>query len=274
MFNPFKKKHYAEVNLAHAIGDTPFEKCPSCKEILIRKELYQNSKVCPKCNYHFRLTAWERIGQITDEGTFLELNGNVKSTNILQFPMYEEKLAQAMETSNLNEAVVTGVGQIEGKEVVLAVMDSHFMMASMGTVVGDKICLAIEEAINKRLPLIIFTASGGARMQEGILSLMQMAKTSALIKKMDQERLLYITVLTDPTTGGVTASFASLGDIIIAEPNALIGFAGPRVIEQTIGKKLPEGFQKAEFLLEKGFIDLIVSRKELKSMLAKLIAMH
>lgn len=274
MFNPFKKKHYAEVNLAHAIGDRPFEKCPNCKEILLSKELYQNAKVCPKCNYHFRLTAWERIAQIVDEGTFMELNADVSSKNILQFPMYEEKLAQAMEASNLKEAVITGVGCIEGKKVVLGVMDSHFMMASMGTVVGDKICLAIEHAIDHRLPLIIFTASGGARMQEGILSLMQMAKTSALIKKMDQEGLLYIAVLTDPTTGGVTASFASLGDIIIAEPNALIGFAGPRVIEQTIGKKLPEGFQRSEFLLEKGFIDLIVSRKELKSTLAKLIALH
>ncbi|WP_227765499.1 acetyl-CoA carboxylase, carboxyltransferase subunit beta [Zhaonella formicivorans] len=274
MFNPFKKTQYVEVNLANTVSERPFEKCPACKEILIKKELINNAKVCPKCGYHFRLSAWERIEQIVDENTFVELNGDWVSTNLLNFPMYEEKLAEAMQNSKLNEAVVTGEGCIYGKKVIICVMDSNFMMGSMGTVVGEKISQAVERAIELRIPLIIFTASGGARMQEGILSLMQMAKTSALIKKMDREKLLYIAVLTDPTTGGVTASFASLGDIIIAEPNALIGFTGPRVIEQTIGQKLPEGFQKSEFLLEKGFIDLIVHRKELKSKLAELIAMH
>lgn len=274
MFNPFKKKQYVEVNIAHAVSERPFEKCPGCKEILIKKELINNYKVCPKCEYHFRLTAWERINQLVDENTFCETNEEFKSSNLLAFPMYEEKVQEAEENTGLNEAVVTGEGQINGRKAVLCVMDSHYMMGSMGTVVGEKITQAIELAIAKHVPLIIFTASGGARMQEGILSLMQMAKTSALIKKLDNAKLLYITVLTDPTTGGVTASFASLGDIIIAEPNALIGFTGPRVIEQTIGQKLPDGFQKSEFLLEKGLIDLIVPRKELKKKLAELLAMH
>ncbi|MDS1029115.1 acetyl-CoA carboxylase, carboxyltransferase subunit beta [Bacillota bacterium LX-D] len=270
----FKKKQYAEVNVSNTVQESPFEKCPGCKEILIQKELQQNYRVCPRCGYHFRLTAWERIDQVTDENSFVEFNGDFVSQNPLNFPDYEDKLKEAMEKSNLNEAVVTGEGRINGRKVILCVMDSHFMMGSMGVIVGEKICLAIEKAIAAQLPLIIFTASGGARMQEGILSLMQMAKTSAMLKKFSQEKLLYITVLTDPTTGGVTASFASLGDIIIAEPNALIGFAGPRVIEQTIRQKLPDGFQKSEFLLEKGFVDLIVPRKKLKTRLAEIVELH
>lgn len=274
MFNPFKKTHYVELNITDQNLDRPLEKCPNCKEILLKKELIQNLKVCPKCNFHFRLGAWERIQMLVDEDSFQEINSEFFSTNPLNFPSYDDKLKEAKIKTGLNEAVVTGKGLIMGRKAMICVMDSNFMMGSMGTVVGEKICLAIEEALAERLPLIVFTASGGARMQEGILSLMQMAKTSALVKKFDEAGLLYITVLTDPTTGGVTASFASLGDIIIAEPNALIGFAGPRVIEQTIRQKLPEGFQRAEFLLEKGFIDLIVHRANLRKTIADLLAMH
>jgi acetyl-CoA carboxylase carboxyl transferase subunit beta len=274
VFNPFKRTQYVELNITDQIQDRPLEKCPRCKEILLKKELIQNLKVCPKCNYHFRLGAWERIQMLVDENSFQELNGDLFSTNILDFPSYQEKLNEAQIKTGLNEAVITGKGLIMGKMAMICVMDSNFMMASMGTVVGEKICQAAEIALAERLPLIAFTASGGARMQEGIFSLMQMAKTSALIKKIDEAGLLYITVLTDPTTGGVTASFASLGDIIIAEPGALIGFAGPRVIEQTIGQKLPDGFQRSEFLLEKGFVDLIVPRNKLKETIAELLAMH
>lgn len=274
MFNPFKKTQYVEVNMTNQVLDRPFEKCPGCKEILIKKALMQNLKVCPKCDFHFRLGARERIESLIDEDSFIELNAELISNNPLGFPTYDEKLEEAIKKTSLKEAVVTGQGLIMDRKVMLCVMDSHYMMGSMGTIVGEKISQAIEVAIDKRIPLIIFTASGGARMQEGILSLMQMAKTSALIKKFDQEGLLYITVLTDPTTGGVTASFASLGDIIIAEPNALIGFTGPRVIEQTIGQKLPEGFQKSEFMLEKGLVDLIVQRGELRKIIAELLAMH
>jgi len=274
VFNPFKKTQYAELNITDQIQDRPLEKCPLCKEIILRKELVQNLKVCPKCNYHFRLGAWERIKILVDVESFEEINEGLVSRNILDFPAYQEKLNEARIKTGLNEAVVTGKGLIMNQATVICVMDSNFMMASMGTVVGEKISRAVEHALTERLPLIIFTASGGARMQEGIFSLMQMAKTAALIKKMDEAGLLYVTVLTDPTTGGVTASFASLGDIIIAEPNALIGFAGPRVIEQTIGQKLPDGFQRAEFLLEKGFIDMIVQRGKLKETLAELLAMH
>lgn len=274
MFNPFRKTQYVEVNITNHTQDRPLEKCPNCKEILLRKELMQNLKVCPKCGFHFRLGAWERIQTLVDEGSFQEINGDLISSNILGFPAYQEKLNEAQIKTGLNEAVVTGKGLIMNRPAIICVMDSNFMMASMGTVVGEKISQAVELALAEGLPLIIFTASGGARMQEGIFSLMQMAKTSALIKKLDQAGLLYITVLTDPTTGGVTASFASLGDIIIAEPNALIGFAGPRVIEQTIGQKLPDGFQRSEFLLEKGFIDIIVQRAKLRETIAELLAMH
>jgi acetyl-CoA carboxylase carboxyl transferase subunit beta len=274
VFNPFKKTQYVELNITEQIQGRPLEKCPKCKEILIKKELIQNLKVCPKCDFHFRLNAWERIQSLVDEESFQEINMHLYSQNPLNFPGYQEKLHDAQIKTGLNEAVVTGKGLIIGQRAMICVLDSNFMMGSMGTIVGEKICLAFEEALAEKLPLVAFTASGGARMQEGILSLMQMAKTSAVIKKFDNAGLLYIAVLTDPTTGGVTASFASLGDIIIAEPNALIGFAGPRVIQQTIGQKLPEGFQRSEFLLEKGFVDLIVSRKDLRNTIAELLAMH
>lgn len=214
------------------------------------------------------------IGDIIDEGTFLEYDKDLESSNPLDFPNYNTKLVQARESTKEKEGVITGEGDINGERVVICVMNPGFMMGSMGTVVGEKITRAIEKAIEKKLPLIIFSASGGARMQEGILSLMQMAKTSAALARLDESGLLYISVLTDPTTGGVTASFAMLGDIIIAEPGALIGFAGPRVIEQTIKQKLPEGFQRAEFLLEKGFIDMIVKREDMKDTLSQILRLH
>lgn len=249
-------------------------KCDACKEILYKDEVHKNLSVCPNCGKHFRISARRRISQIVDEGTFKEINENMQTTDPLNFEGYTKKLETLQEKTKINEAVKTGFGEINGNKAVLAVMDGNFMMGSMGSVVGEKITLAIEEAIRHRLPFVAFCVSGGARMQEGIISLMQMAKTSAALSKLNEEGLLYISVLTDPTTGGVTASFAMLGDIIIAEPKALIGFAGPRVIEQTIKQKLPEGFQKSEFLLEHGFIDMIVERKNMKDTIAKLISLH
>ena len=240
-------------------------KCDACKEILYKEEVHKNLSVCPNCGKHFRISSRRRIKQIIDEGTFEEIGKGLKTTNPLNFEGYKTKI---------EEAVTTGIGEIEGEKVVLAVMDGNFMMGSMGSVVGEKITLAIETSIKLRLPLIIFCVSGGARMQEGIISLMQMAKTSAALAKHNKEGLLYISVLTDPTTGGVTASFAMLGDIILAEPNALIGFAGPRVIEQTIKQQLPDGFQRSEFLLEHGFIDRIVERKNMKTELANILKLH
>lgn len=249
-------------------------KCDACKEILYKEEVHKNLSVCPNCGKHFRISARRRISQIVDEGTFEEINDNIQTMDPLKFEGYTKKIETLQEKTKISEAVKTGYGKINGKEAILAVMDGNFMMGSMGSVVGEKITLAIEEAIKRRLPFIAFCVSGGARMQEGIVSLMQMAKTSAALSKLDKEGLLYISILTDPTTGGVTASFAMLGDIILAEPKALIGFAGPRVIEQTIKQKLPEGFQKSEFLLEHGFIDMIVERKNMKDTLARLIELH
>ena len=249
-------------------------KCEKCKEIIYKEELHENHSVCPNCGKHFRISARRRIAQIADDGTFEEIGKEIQTKDPLKFDGYLKKVETIKEKTKIDEAVKCGICKVEGEETVLAVMDGNFMMGSMGTAVGERITLAIEEAIKRKLPIIIFCVSGGARMQEGIESLMQMAKTSSAIKKHSKAGLLYISVLTDPTTGGVTASFASLGDIILAEPEALIGFAGPRVIEQTIKQKLPEGFQKSEFLLEHGFIDKIVERKELKSTLAKLIKFH
>lgn len=249
-------------------------KCDSCGQILYKNDLEENMKVCPQCNFHFRLGARERLNQIIDSNTFEEFDKNMKSKNPLNFNGYEKKIAQNMENTELNEAAVTGIGNINGEKAVICIMDSNFMMGSMGSVVGEKITRAIERAIEERVPVIIFTASGGARMQEGIVSLMQMAKTSGALAKLGDEGLLYVTVLTDPTTGGVTASFAMLGDIILSEPGALIGFAGRRVIEQTIKQQLPEAFQKAEFLIEKGFVDKIVPRKQLKDTLGTILSLH
>ena len=249
-------------------------KCDNCKEILYKEELHKNLSVCPNCGKHFRLSARRRIKQIADEGTFEEIGKDILTSDPLQFDGYMKKVETLREKTKIDEAVKCGICEIEGQKVVLGVMDGNFLMGSMGRAVGERITLAIETAIKKKLPLIMFCVSGGARMQEGIVSLMQMAKTSAAIAKLNEKGLLYISVLTDPTTGGVTASFASLGDIILAEPKALIGFAGPRVIEQTIKQKLPKRFQSSEFLLEHGFIDKIVERKDMKETLAKLLRLH
>ena len=249
-------------------------KCDNCKEILYKEDVKTNLSVCPNCNKHFRLSARRRIMQIVDEGTFEEINENMQTLDPLNFEGYLDKIKVLQEKTNIKEAIKTGFGKIEGQDVAIGVMDGNFMMGSMGSVVGEKVTYLVEEAIKRKLPVILFCASGGARMQEGMISLMQMAKTSSSLARLDEAGLLYISVLTDPTTGGVTASFASLGDIILAEPDSLIGFAGPRVIEQTMKQTLPEGFQKAEFLLEHGFIDKIVERKEMKSVLAKILKMH
>ncbi len=246
-------------------------KCSKCKEILYKDDLHKNYSICPNCGNHFRLSSRRRVDQIIDKGTFEEFDLNVTTDNPLHMDDYVKKLETLREKTGLDEAVKCGIGNINSEKVVLCVMDSNFMMGSMGKVVGEKIAYSIEKAIELKLPVIIFCASGGARMQEGIVSLMQMAKTSAAVKKLHKEGLLYISVLTDPTYGGVTASFASLGDIILAEPNAMIGFAGPRVIKQTIGQDLPEGFQTAEFLLEHGFVDKVVNRKDMKETLYKLL---
>ena len=249
-------------------------KCDNCKEILYKEEVHKNFSVCPICGKHFRISARRRIKQIADEGTFEEIGADILTRDPLQFDGYLKKVEALKEKTKIEEAVKCGICKINGEQVVIAVMDGNFMMGSMGSAVGERITLAIETSIKERLPLIIFCVSGGARMQEGIISLMQMAKTSAALAKHNEAGLLYISVLTDPTTGGVTASFASLGDIILAEPDALIGFAGPRVIEQTIKQKLPEGFQKSEFLLEHGFIDKIVERRDMKETLYKIIKLH
>ena len=248
--------------------------CKGCKRTLFTRDLAQYAYVCPSCGYHFRMNARERLALICDEGSFEELDGSLDSRNLIDFPGYEKKLEAAKKASGLAEGVVCGRCSIDGHPVAIFVMDAAFMMGSMGTVVGEKITRLFETALQARLPVVGFTVSGGARMQEGILSLMQMAKTSGAVKRHSDAGLLYITVLTDPTTGGVTASFAMEGDIILSEPRALIGFAGPRVIEQTIRQKLPEGFQRAEFLLEKGFVDAIVDRRDEKRCLAQLLALH
>ena len=248
--------------------------CPRCRKGVFIEKLEANKKVCPECSYHSRITAAERIAQIADKESFEEINANLSSKNPLGFPGYTEKVSGLTAKTHLNDGVVTGRCSIRGISVILGVMDSRFMMASMGTVAGEKITRAFEEATKEKLPIIFFTASGGARMQEGILSLMQMAKTSAAVKRHSDAGLLYMTVLTDPTTGGVTASFASLGDIIIAEPKVLVGFAGRTVIEDTIKQRLPEDFQSAEFMLAHGFVDMIIPRVQIRRTLAHLLLLH
>ncbi len=247
-------------------------KCPNCNTMLLTTDMEENLHVCTHCDHHFRLSAKQRIALLADMHTFEERDAELTSENILDFPGYDEKLQKAKKKSN--ESVICGTCEISGIKTFLCVMDADFMMGSMGTVTGDKITRAFEYATEKRLPIVVCTVSGGARMQEGILSLMQMAKTSGAVKRHSDAGLLYITVLTDPTTGGVTASFAMEGDIILAEPNSLVAFAGPRVIEQTMRQKLPKDFQTSEFVLQKGFIDAVVSRGKLKKTIYRLLKMH
>ena len=249
-------------------------KCDGCKEIVYKDTVRENLNICPNCGHYFRMHIGKRIELVIDDGTYERFDLNIDTTNPLNLDDYPKKIKALRDKTGLEEAVACGTGKINGEPVVICIMDSGFLMGSMGVVVGEKITYSIEQAIERKLPLIIFSVSGGARMQEGIFSLMQMAKTTSALTKLDEAGLLYISVLTDPTYGGVTASFASLGDVILAEPNAMVGFAGQRVIEQTIGEKLPEGFQTSEFLLEHGFIDKIVERKDLKDTLYKLIQFH
>ena len=256
------------------VPDGLLKKCNACKSAVFVEEVKKNYYICPHCRNYFRVHAYRRVEMIGDKGTFEEWNPVMEPENPMHYKGYEDKLAALREKTKLNEAVVTGKMKIHGNPTAFVVCDGRFLMASMGKVVGEKITRAVERATEERLPIIIYACSGGARMQEGIVSLMQMAKTSAALKRHSDAGLLYISILTDPTTGGVTASFAMLGDIILAEPKALIGFAGPRVIEQTIGQKLPKGFQRSEFLLEHGFIDGIVEREDQRDILGKLLEMH
>ncbi len=254
--------------------ETLWIKCPECNEILYVRELEKNLSVCRKCDHHFRLSAAERLAITLDEDSFGELDADLDATDPISFPDYRSKLELAKEATGLPEAILTGEGAIMGWPVLVGVLDPHFIMGSMGSIVGEKISRLADAAMARRLPLLLFSASGGARMQEGVFSLMQMAKTSAAIARLNEAGLLYISVLTDPTTGGVTSSFAALGDIIIAEPGALVGFAGRRVTEQTLKEKLPPDFQTAEFCLKHGFLDLVVPRQELRTTLAHILSLH
>lgn len=270
----FKKKKDIVTEKKVKIPEGLWVKCDNCKEIIYKKEIEKNLQICPKCNYHFRISALERINLLADEGSFLEIDQDMSSTDPLNFKdiiPYKNRLKENKEKTGLNEAAIYGTASINQRPVVLAIMDFSFMGGSMGSVVGEKITRAAELALEKKIPLITVASSGGARMQEGMFSLMQMAKVSAALSRLKEAAVLYISILADPTFGGVTASFAMLGDIIIAEPRSLIGFAGPRVIEQTIKQQLPENFQRAEFLLEHGMIDLIVYRKDMKNTLFRLI---
>ena len=256
------------------LPDSLWVKCPKCGEVLFNKDLEENARVCTKCEHHFRISARGRLALLADENSFEEWDSALVTLDPLGFPGYEGKLLEAHEKSGMTEGVLTGLAKIEEIPVVLAFNEANFMMGSMGSVVGEKVVRAIERAIDLSLPVVIFSTSGGARMQEGILSLYQMAKTSAALGKLAENHLLYISVLTDPTFGGVTASYASLGDILIAEPNALIGFTGPRVIMQTMRQELPAGAQTAEFNQEHGLIDIIVGRSQMRSVLARLLRYH
>lgn len=264
----------SETSARKELPDGLWSKCPKCGEVLFNKDLLENQKVCTSCKYHFRISARERLTHLVDPGTFEEWDQEIQSANPLGFPGYESKLKEAKEKSDESESVLTGMARIEGHPVVLAFNEGNYMMGSMGSVTGERITRAVERAIELRYPVVIFSTSGGARMQEGILSLYQMAKTSAALGRLAEEGLLYISVLTDPTFGGVTASYASLGDIHIAEPGALIGFTGPRVIKQTMRQELPVGAQTAEFNQEHGLIDLVVERAEMRSVLAQLLRYH
>ncbi|WP_025161919.1 acetyl-CoA carboxylase, carboxyltransferase subunit beta [Paraclostridium bifermentans] len=274
-----KGQNYAVVHLnqnfkENSVDDKFWIYCETCKSQVFRKDIEENLNICPKCNKHYDFSARKRIKLLLDENSFEEFDYDLEFKNILNFPDYETKISKYKNATNEKEAVITGKGLIHGVEVVLCVMNPKFMMGSMGAIVGEKITQSIEYAIDNKLPVLICCASGGARMQEGMISLMQMAKTSQALSKLSDAGLLYISILTNPTTGGVTASFATLGDIIIAEPNALIAFAGPRVIKQTIKQDLPKGFQTSEFLLEHGFVDLIVNRDQMKDTLFNLLNLH
>lgn len=285
--NLFRKKEYG---IASRRIDEPIElsvgeqkpnvpegimvKCRACGKVIYIKTLERNLKICDACGAYFNLLAYERLEMIMDNGEFEEFDKQLGGRDPLKFPEYKQKIIELQLKTGLVDGIVTGKGTIDGCTTMIAVMDGSFMMGSMGTAIGEKLTRLFERATKEMLPVIVFCASGGARMQEGILSLMQMAKVSAAVARHSEKGLLYISVLTNPTTGGVTASFAMQGDIILAEPNALIGFAGPRVIEQTIGEKLPEGFQRAEFLLEHGFVDRIVSRDNMKKELGELLWLH
>jgi acetyl-CoA carboxylase carboxyl transferase subunit beta len=270
----FKRDKELKTDKKVKIPEGLWVKCDNCKEIIYKKEINKNLKVCPKCNYHFRISAKERLKLIIDEGSFKEINAGLSSDDPLHFKdkiPYTERIEENRKRSGLEEAAISGEATIEGHPVIVVVMDFSFMGGSMGSVVGEKVLRASEAAIEMKCPLVTVASSGGARMQEGIFSLMQMARVSAAIGRLHDNGILYISVLADPTFGGVTASFAMLGDVILAEPKSLIGFAGPRVIEQTIKQQLPEDFQRAEFLLEHGLIDRIVDRKEIKKTVAKVI---
>jgi acetyl-CoA carboxylase carboxyl transferase subunit beta len=272
----FKKTKETRAEKKGKIPEGLWIKCEGCREIVYRKEVEKNLKICPKCNYHFRISARERLKLLVDEGSFTETDENLESVDPLHFKdtiSYKERLKENQKKSGLKEAIISGDALIKGYPVILVIMDFSFMGGSMGSVVGEKVSRAAERAIEKKQPLIAISSSGGARMQEGIFSLMQMAKVSAAIARLRDNAILYISILCDPTFGGVTASFATLGDIIIAEPKSLIGFAGPRVIEQTIKQPLPDDFQRADFLLAHGLIDMVVDRKNLKETLSKLFGL-
>ena len=253
------------------IENNQWKKCSKCNEIIYNEDLKNNLNICPKCGNYFRLTAFERIELLIDEGTFIEEDMTLNSKDFLNFPNYKEKLEEAREKSRMIDAVISGTGKIYEIEVSIAAMEFGFMGGSMGSVVGEKITRTLERALEKKIPAILVASSGGARMQEGIVSLMQMAKTSGAVKRLNEAGIPFISVPVDPTTGGVSAAFALLGDVIVTEPGALSGFAGPRVIEQTINQKLPKGFQKAEFLLEHGMVDVIAERKDLKETIYRIL---
>ncbi|GIN38743.1 MULTISPECIES: acetyl-CoA carboxylase, carboxyltransferase subunit beta [Heyndrickxia] len=276
-FSKPKKRKYATIPSEAAKHDVPegiMSKCPNCRKILYTKELQKNLKVCMHCGYHHPMNAYERVESFIDEGTFKEFDRHLQSENPLNFPDYLEKLKKDQQKTKMNEAVLTGSGNVNDIPIILAIMDSTFRMGSMGSVVGEKITRAIEEADKQGVPFVIFTASGGARMQEAVLSLMQMAKTSAALKKFSDNGGLALSIMTHPTTGGVSASFASLGDYNFAEPGALIGFAGRRIIEQTVREELPEDFQTAEYLLKHGQLDAIIDRLELKDTITNVLEIH
>lgn len=279
MSSVFAQRRQKLLSLKALRGSSPApahteEACPACGKAVPRRELVGHRYVCPLCGHHYPVGAYYRLSLILDKGTFRELDAPLASNNPLDFPGYEAKLDGARRRTGMNEAVVTAAGRIGGQRVAVGALDSRFFMGSMSAAVGEKVTRLVEYADKYKLPLILFSASGGARMQEGIFSLMQMAKTAAAIRQFQDRGGLFVSCLTDPTTGGVTASFASLGDIMLAEPGALIGFAGPRVIEQTIGEKLPEGFQRAEYLLDHGFLDRIVPRSQWREVLTQVLALH